>query len=172
MPAFARYYEKATLGVDASLYKNALDMIWNQLLGQETDRQFIEGIEKRCLFGIPPEDNAKEFGEPYAEDAGATITYAIRALLSCDPQNAVWAAWRVYEVVDNFILRTDERMPSSQLEEQQILTHPLIQQELVRQKYDLEQLEAESNPSAQQETIKGLRARAQKDAQTLFEPDM
>jgi uncharacterized protein YjaG (DUF416 family) len=145
IPAYVRYSEKVALGVDTSLYSNALDIVWSQLLGRESDRQSIEDMEKRCLIGIPGEDNAERVGEPYAEDAGATVTFAIRAWLSCDPQDAVWAARRVYEAVDNFIVRTDEGMPSSHLEEQQILAHPLIQRELARQKYDLEQLEAESN---------------------------
>ena len=163
MPAYARYSEKAELDIESSkLYVNALELIWGQLSGLEGTRQDFEGMEQRCLKEIPSEDNSWEYGELYATDAGAAVTFAIRTWLSCDPQEAVYAAQRVYDAVDNAV----NSESFSYLEEEQILCHPLIQRELSRQKYDLEQLETSV---AQQTVINELRFKAQEDALTVFQ---
>lgn len=166
MPAYTRYSEKAGLNTeDSELYANALELIWNQLLGQENPRQDIENIEQKCLGAIPTEDSAWEHGEPYAEDAAAAVTYAIRSWLLCSAQEAVYAARRIYEAVEHYIANTIGTFPQSDADKQQIYLNPLIQQELSRQKYDLEQLET----SLVQETlIIRLHSKAHEDAITVF----
>lgn len=171
MPAYVRYSEKAMLqGESGSLYRDALEIIWGQLLGLDVSRKIIEELEQKCLAAIPLEEEAWKFGEPYAEDAGAAVTFAIKALLYRDPRQAVWAARRAYEAVDNCVVRSHEAN-LSQLTEQQIISNRLIQNELARQKFDLEELEAKPGTSVGADAVRNLRDRAQKDALKMFEYD-
>jgi len=165
MPAYVRYSEKAALNTeDSELYANALALIWNQLLDQENPRHEIENMVQKCLDSIPTEDRAWELGEPYAEDAGAAVTYAIRSWLSCSAQEAVYAARRIYEALEHFVTNAVGTIPQSDADKQQIHLNPLIQQELSRQKHDLEQLEA----LVQQSMVGDLRLQAKKDALSVF----
>lgn len=166
MPAYLRYAHKASLDSKlTTIYRSALDTIWNSILGAEIDRKLIEELEKTCFDAIPSEDDAWNYGEPYAEDAGASVVFTIRALLTCNHQEAVFAARRMYEAVDNFVVRS---INSSQIDEQEILAHPLIQNELAHQRCDLERLEIKTYSSDENEVIKELRARATKYALTAF----
>lgn len=164
MPTYIRFAENAALAPeDKLLYRKSLDNIWNCALGKLIDKKSIVDMEHACLNAVPSEDDAWEFGEPYAEDAGAAVTFAVRTWLSCDPQNAVWAARRVYEALDNFVVTS---LNSSLIDEQEVLSNHLIQKELVRQQLDLEQLE--DITFAEQISIAHLRARAQEQSLTVF----
>lgn len=165
IPVYARYAEKASLvSQHSSIYRNALDAIWSNILGAEMERYFIENMEKTCVDAIPSEDDSWSFGEPYAEDAGAAVVFTIRAWLFCDPQEAAYAAKRIYEAVDNFVVSSI----NSSLFEEQILAHPLIQKELACQQYDLKQLEIKPSSSIEQATIIELRTRIETQRDYVF----
>jgi uncharacterized protein YjaG (DUF416 family) len=160
-PVYMRYAQKASLpDHESSLFRYALDEVWNHLLGKKIDELALEQLEESCLEAIPSEDDTSTFKEPYAEDAGAAVTYCLRALRSCDPQNAIWAATSLYDALDNFVIRTEA---ASHIDEQKILAHPLIQEELARQQCDLDQLEA-SDALTEIKTFEALRTKSQLQA--------
>lgn len=76
----------------------------------------------------------------YAEDALAAVAYALRVQQNGDSQEAAWAARRVYEALDHFII--DERgIDTNEAgSEKLIIENPLILQELLQQKADLDDL--------------------------------
>ena len=169
LPAYDRYSEKAALRTeDSMVYRRALETIWSHLLDREPDVKDLGKLANNCFISIPSEDDAWRQGEPYAEDAGAVVTFAVRAYSSDVPENAVHAARRVYEAVDNFVTSRNEANGISHIDEQKVLAHPLIQRELGRQRYDLEWLEAYRENSLDGEILRELRARSQRDALTVF----
>jgi hypothetical protein len=57
---------------------------------------------------LVPHDDDDSWSElsPLAQNAAAAVTYALRAWLSADAQDGVWAARQVYELAD-FIAQVD-----------------------------------------------------------------
>ncbi|WP_157771971.1 DUF416 family protein [Ralstonia solanacearum] len=139
MPAYERYAAKASVSPQVPrMYRVALDAMWNLALGTHMGAEDLTRMEQDCLFAIPSEDEAWQHGEPYAEDAGAAVTFTLRVALSRDPQNAVWAARRLYDALDHFV---GAQVESGAGWETAILEHPLIQGEFARQQDGLVRLE-------------------------------
>jgi hypothetical protein len=83
---------------------------------------------------------------PYLDDdAAASAAYVARCLLSGDAQNAVWAAQRGYDARDREAQNQVEGNPITAADENRILSHPPIQEELDKQIADLDSLEANTN---------------------------
>lgn len=74
---------------------------------------------------------------PIAEDAIATLSYAISCLATGNPQDAAWAAQRAFEAADQlaiFGLAGDNKnLPP----EEALLSHPIVQTERERQERDM-----------------------------------
>lgn len=165
LPTYIRYSEKACLGAKQSqVYRDALDMIWRCVTGEDVDRQSIDEIEQICLSAIPSEDDAWQVGEPYAEDAGAAVVFAIRTWRFCDPQEAVWAAQRILDAIDNY---AGQNYPPNQHHSPDTLT----ERELARQDRDLRQLEEPTEPSVVRSGLQEIRIRAQQEASFVFSDD-
>lgn len=121
-----------------------------------TDKQL-----ERCMELIPNSEEVNSTMTPYAEDAGASLAYVIRAMVSGDNENLIWAAMRGYEAVDHYVvneINADYNKPGI---EEEILAHPLVQTELNRQERDLNELvglQADKSPTKQ--AYKRIQARA------------
>jgi uncharacterized protein YjaG (DUF416 family) len=72
-----------------------------------------------------------------AEDSLASLAYAIRCRLTLNPQEAVWAARRAYEASDQAVIRLLNIQPGSPDTEVAIVSHAIVQRELIRQRQDL-----------------------------------
>lgn len=88
-----------------------------------------------------------------ADDALCSLAYALRALLTSEPQEAVWAARCAYDSVDQIAIRLLDVQTGLPDTEIAIRSHPIVQRELARQRRDLDLLAARSDASA----IKALR---------------
>jgi uncharacterized protein YjaG (DUF416 family) len=166
LPTYVRYSKRVQLDAGISgLFHRAMEMIWSQLQGQSGETSEIEELVRVCFANIPDEDVALQAEEPYAADAATAVLFSLNALLSCDPQQAVWSARRVYDVVDNFVAVTD---PSSSFDENKIFSHPLVQSELERQEFDLLLLEGPRNGENLEEVFLRMQQKARLDAQILF----
>lgn len=96
-----------------------------------------------CLDLMQDEDEGSwDESRVYAEDAAAALAYAFRARASADrqEQEAAWAARRVYEALDYFVIHNIGVSTDGPAGEERVLSHPLIQQELGRQQRDLREL--------------------------------
>jgi hypothetical protein len=109
--------------------------------------------------------------QAYANDAVASVAYAIRARLTGDCQEAMWAARRAYEALDHYVIARSNPIIVEPDAEDRITAHPLVQAELRRQRADLSQLqEAAMNLANEREIISDLRNRSQIDAALFFDP--
>lgn len=139
MPPYERYAAAALLPVyERRLYRTTLDRIWSLAIDADSGLDDLKRLEQECLDAIPSEEEAWSHKEPYAEDAGAAVTFTVRVALSGDPQDAVWAARRVYDALDHLVGKLVEPGVGREVA---ILSHPLIQGEFARQLHDIERLE-------------------------------
>jgi uncharacterized protein YjaG (DUF416 family) len=135
MPAYERY--RGAVGeLQPDDVTGSLDALWADLCGEAS----LSGAELDRLIDrvkglIPDEALAYATSEPYAEDAAAAVVYALTARRSGKAQEAAWAAQRVYDAIDNYVIRS---APGGKaLSETAVVEHPLIQRELERQARDL-----------------------------------
>lgn len=108
---------------------------------------------------VPSEDDGwDEPTQPYAEDAAAALVYAIRARLTGHAQEGAWAGRRAYEAVDHYV-----RNVMQVEDETTILSHPVVQAELSRQRRDLLEL-----ARLEDEGVRVLRRSAEAEASLVF----
>ena len=107
------------------------------------------------------------------EDAAAATAYAFRCRKSGNSHEAPWSARRAFEALDRYVSEIDNidwSVPDPKLREltlTRILSHPLVQAELARQRRDLEEL-ADSHAEALHRLIVRLRDRAKADGPIFF----
>jgi hypothetical protein len=117
----------------------------------------------RALALLPPDDGA----DPLADDAAAALTYALRAVASGDPNDAVWTAECVYNALDAF-LHDQGFDPTAPGGEEALLSHPLVQAELHRQADDLRALRTLGAAGPSPRPLDVLRDRADDAARRIF----
>ena len=169
LPAYGRYSKQVQLDPETSgLFDRCIEMIWSLLQSQLGETREIEEMALACSDNIPEEEMALQAGEPYAADAATAVVFSLKALLSCEPQQAVWSARRAYDAIDNFVAVSAHSELSSSFDEDQILSHPLVQSELERQELDLLILEGQENGASLDEVFQRMRQKARDDAQIFF----
>jgi len=163
-PACVRYFELKD-DEQGAVFSGALEAIWSTLMDEERDAAALGTLESRCADAIPDDDEAFSAGEPYAEDACTAIVMTLRAMLTGDPRNAVWAAQCVYEALDNFVLarsgRQDCVVESGTLD-------PRIRRELQRQREDLSRLEGLRRGPLWRAELARLRAESRMESEKLY----
>lgn len=139
--AYEHFCERTGRG-NAVAFRAAFERLWLDALGVEamTVTEVADTAEL-CMRLVPSEEDGwDEETQPYAEDAAAALAYAARARMTNDPQEAAWAARRVYEAVDRWVLVETGLPVGDASRERAIQQHPRIQAELSRQKRDLAEL--------------------------------
>lgn len=125
----------ASRGADMRFALQAIDQL----------RSFVQGgafasgdqIEAQLIACIADEDEAPEFDASVVEDALAAAAYGFRCVANGDAMNAVWASRRAYDAVERYAgLRQNETEFTEEVEVA-ILSHPLVQSELQRQRRDV-----------------------------------
>lgn len=86
---------------------------------------------------IPGEDVEGGMVALLAEDALACLAYALRCLLTDDPQQAAWALGREYDATDQAAIALTGIVPKNAKQEAKILSHTLVQRALGRQNGDM-----------------------------------
>lgn len=113
-----------------------LDRLWECAVAQAFDAEEVAAEIERCEALVPGEDHRSSH-QPYAEDASTAVIYSWEAALSTTCQEAAWSARRACDALDHYV-QEQERMGTLTPErEREIVAHPLVQQELRRQKRDL-----------------------------------
>ena len=102
LPNYIRFSERSGLG-DPKVLREALESIWQDVQGQPLTKAQLETMIERCMALVPTGEEDTKEETAYAEDAAASIVYAIEARLTDDPQEAAWAAQCAYESVDYFL---------------------------------------------------------------------
>jgi uncharacterized protein YjaG (DUF416 family) len=165
LPAYVRHGTEQDRATLAAL----LDNLWTDLETASMSDEQIQHAIDTCLRLIPDEDSEEwSEGSAAAEDAAAALCYAFRTRQSGDPQEAAWAARRLYEALDNFVINREQIDDNSPGMEARVLGDPLVQSELERQRRDLEELLA--GTKAEKAVIHRVRQRARREAKSVFGP--
>ena len=140
-PAYESLSAKTGDG-NVDLLRRILDKLWMGLLGvQEYSDQIIAADLQHCMLLVPKESDGEWSNEQaWAEDAVACLAYSLRTRISGDAQEAAWAARRVYEAVDSYVINVSANNFKLPNDEVRVRDHPLVQVELGRQERDISEL--------------------------------
>ena len=113
--------------------------LWKAIQSPATGNEDWQRQLDLVMSWIPDEDDPEfSIEHVFADHAVATVAYAIRCLISGDPQDAGWAARRAYEAADQAAIRAaGVEFGVTPDAERIVLSHPIVQRELGRQKEDL-----------------------------------
>jgi uncharacterized protein YjaG (DUF416 family) len=121
--------------------KRILNRLWLDIGGQRMTDDAVKTFIENCLQLIPKEEGSAWLPEqPAADDAASAVAYALRCRVSGQACEAVCAAQRAYDTLDDYVRDhegIDTNIPGA---EGKILSHPLIQKEFARQRRDLDEL--------------------------------
>jgi uncharacterized protein YjaG (DUF416 family) len=136
-PLFTRY-SVLLKNDEVNIFKCTLDSIWRHLRGDMVlNCQKMEEAA-RWAENVGPTDESDWMDiNPYAENAASALYYTIRACLTNDPQDCVWASRQTYEAVDYYVHNNEQIDFNQSDSEIKILVHSLIQQELKHQAEDM-----------------------------------
>lgn len=138
--AYGRFSNLNNRG-DALAFNTILSRLWSDLVGDTmSDAEVDEHIES-CMKLIPREDcGPRVFEQPAAEDAASALVYTLRCRRDGKAQEAAWAARRVYEALDYFVINNEKIDANAAGAEARVLADPLVQAELARQERDIDEL--------------------------------
>ncbi len=99
-PAY-RFFARTTGSGDEPALRAALDLAWSVPRRADASMSQVEA-HREVAEALVPDDDDRNWSElsPYAQNAAAAVAYALRAWLSGDAQDGVWAARQAYEVAD------------------------------------------------------------------------
>lgn len=140
LPTYQRFHSRTGLG-DPEALDTLVESLWVDCIDKTLEDEGVRKYSEQCLDLVPNEDKGwDEETQPYAEDAAAAVVYAYRSRLTGDPQEAAWAARRIYESLDRYVQTVMEISLHDPETERAILSHPAMQAELARQERDLDDL--------------------------------
>ena len=127
--------------------------LWNDLRVAAVDRAAWSARLDEVMSLLPEESDEWMVGHALADDALSSLAYAIRCLLTPEPQEAAWAARRAYEAADQAAIRVLGAQPGLSNTEAAIQSHGFVQRELERQQSDLSLLRADSVDEVQRQAF-------------------
>jgi len=143
--------------------------LWNAVERNTLDPEELQRALVACDAIIPDYEPKYFDGLEYAEDAIVSLSHALRAALGGESDEAMCAAERAYNALDEYInqkFRIDINAPGAQ---SRIDSFPIIQAELARQQADLADLRAAAkNPGSEAAVIARIKHRAEHDAASFF----
>ena len=141
-PAYAAYL-RASGRDDEGLVRQALDLAWEEAkTGADTDGR-SSSLAERCVALISDGETGDAI-PAHAEDAIASVAYALQAAAGLDPRASGWAAERVTNTLDTFVLSNDidDTLPDA---DRRVWEHPLVRAEISRRDDDLRRLDSASD---------------------------
>jgi len=137
--AYSAFAIRSNQGNSEAL-NQVLASLWNDLNGDPMSDSELEAQIETSMALIPEEDDEWIPEQAAADDAATALTYALRCRGSGLVQEAVWAARRAYDALDDYIINQEHIDTNIKGGEERVLNHPLMQAELSRQARDLEEL--------------------------------
>jgi len=127
-------------------YRKIVSRLWDAIGSQSFERSSWQPTHDHIMSCFPPETEEAWLYNALADDALASLAYAIRHVMSADPQEAVWSAQRAYDAVDQVTVAKLGISPGPAEAELAILSDPIVQRELGRQTRDLQLLGELNSP--------------------------
>jgi len=167
-PAYKRFHDKTGRGTPGALAL-LVEQLWEDVNGKLMSENDVKLAAARALELVPAErDGWENESQPYAEDAAAAIAYALRTRLSFDPQEAVWAARRVYESAEHFAATSIQSSDGILKDEQRIMEQPFVLNEIARQRRDLDELTLLADSEGNLSSLSMMRKRSEREAEFFF----
>jgi len=153
-PAYAAFLQ-ASGRDDEGLVRQALDLAWAWAKTDVPQDPDPTDLVERCVALIPG-DEAGDFIQAYADDAIASVAYALQAAAGSEEEAAGRAAQRGTDSLDTFLLsnQIDPSLPGA---DQRVWEHPLVTAEIRRRDADLRRL---SNATDLEAAVDAVRANA------------
>jgi hypothetical protein len=143
--------------------------LWDDVTRNEFEVRRLRSDRAVCEALIPNYDQKYFEGIEYADDAIASLAYAIDTAISGSGRETLWAVERAYSALDHYIIQrftVDVNVPRVQ---SLIDSFPMMQAELARQQADLAELRASAeDPDNQAVVIARIKHRAENDAASFF----
>lgn len=165
MPACERFASLQSTGKEGRA-REIIAELWQAILTGDPGQQPWPAILDEVMAMIPGPEVEGGLLAQIAEDALASLAYAIRCLLVDEPSQAEWAVAREYDCADQAAIRLTGVVPDTPKKEARLLAHPLIQRALGRQRADLALLrhgdvaellrQAVANPSFSEHELAGF----------------
>lgn len=127
--------------------------LWADLRVSAVDRAAWSERLDEVMRLLPEESDDWVIGHALADDALSSLAYAIRCLLTPEPQEAAWAARRAYEAADQVAIRVLHVQPGLPKTEAAIKSQDFVQRELARQRSDLTLLRTGSVDEVQRQAF-------------------
>jgi hypothetical protein len=137
---------------DDGLIRQGLSFDWEWAKTGVTQDPDPTDLVDRCVALIP-DDEAGDFIPTHAEDAIASVAYALQAAAGLAEGAAGWAAQRGMDSLDSFLLSNeiDISLPDA---EQRVWKHPLVTAEVSRREADLRRLDSASDWKAEVDAVR------------------
>lgn len=146
---------------DAEPLRNALDAVWAACDGKSFSHVELRKLLSRCEECAPDSDDFTSLYTASAQDAVFAVCCLLDFLLDGDVGRIVSVARSATESVDLIVQEREGMDPSDPLREQKILENLLMQQELVRQRRDLQDVSHISPGDGG--ALRAFRSRAQRE---------
>lgn len=168
LPMYQRFHHRTGRG-DASALEAIVERLWRDITNAPMSTDEVKTDAEQCMELVPSEEDGwDEETQPSAEDAAAAVAYALRARQTGDPQEAAWAGRRVYEAIDRYVNSKTSGLVADPDDELAILSHPLVQAELGRQRRDLHELLEIDRANLSETKLAQLRERSLREAAGFF----
>jgi Protein of unknown function (DUF416) len=154
-PAYAAY--QATSGFDdEGRVRRALDLAWDTARRDRTQEDDLSATAEQLRDFIAKTEAERVIPDDI-DDAIASAVYALDAAAGTDPSAAGWAATRVTDAIDSFVLANDIEDGRSEVE-QRVWDHPLVKAEIGRRADDLRRLSGASDWAAAVDAVRASAA--------------
>lgn len=166
LPNFRAFVCETKWG-DVSPLRLALDYAWDVGGGRDADSGILRQLLERCEACVPVSDEFRSEIVSYAQDAALAVCGLIDFLLAGEVDALVGVLSYSIDSVDCFVQELEGMSPQDRDLERKILRHPLMQQELLRQRRDLDDALAASG--VVREFVQKVRSRAQSESNLALE---
>lgn len=142
---------------DSSVLRNALDLVWDNVLHPAVESTLLRETNVACEAQAPSSDAFESLLVTAAQDACFSLCALIDFVENADLERVVVAARYAIDSIDLYVQEVERMDPADSRLEEKILSHPLMQDELLRQRNSLEELKQLDFLSS--ETVGVLRSR-------------
>lgn len=139
LPNYLSFQRRHSWG-NATVLRAALDLGWHRLQGRTVTTDEINLSLERCEAATPDTEDFDSELVSSALDAANAAALVLEFLLESNVGKVVQCAELARDTVDMYVQELEDLDPNDAMLETTILNHPLMQQELQRQRTDLETL--------------------------------